>query len=97
MLFRSPEDNATNEHMALNFVRKYGISDQDFRAKYEHDMGVDTALQHADELIERYRVSSVPDFVVNGRFVADVATAGSPERLINLINDLAAAEHKRQP
>lgn len=92
-----PEDNATNEHMALNFVRKYGISDQDFRAKYEHDMGVDTALQHADELIERYRVSSVPDFVVNGRFVADVATAGSPERLINLINDLAAAEHKRQP
>ena len=90
-----PEDTAANEHVALNFVRKYGISDQDFRNKYEHDMGVDTALQHADQLIERYRVSSVPDFVVNGKFVADVATAGSPERLISLINDLAAAEHKR--
>ena len=92
-----PEDAATNEHMALVFVRKYGIADQDFRNKYEHDMGVDTALQHADQLIERYRVTAVPDFVVNGKFIADVATAGSPERLISLINDLAAAEHKRQP
>jgi thiol:disulfide interchange protein DsbA len=92
-----PEDAATNEHMALMFVRKYGISDQDFRGKYEHDMGVDTALQHADQLIERYRVTSVPDFVVNGKFITDVATAGSPERLFSLINDLTAAEHKRQP
>jgi predicted DsbA family dithiol-disulfide isomerase len=58
-------------------------------------MGVETALQHADELAERYRVTSVPDFVVNGKFVADVATAGSPERLISLLNDLTAAEHKR--
>jgi thiol:disulfide interchange protein DsbA len=91
----NPEDTATNEHMALVFVRKYGIAEQDFRNKYEHDMGVDTAMQHADQLIERYRVTSVPDFVVNGKFITDVATAGSPERLISLINDLAAAEHKR--
>jgi thiol:disulfide interchange protein DsbA len=92
-----PEDTATNERMALAFVRKFGISDQDFRSKYEHDMGVETAMQHADQLVQRYRVSSVPDFVVNGKFVADVATAGSPEKLISLINDLTAAEHKRQP
>ena len=92
-----PEDNANNERMAIAFVRKFGISDQDFRNKYEHDMGVDTAMQHADQLVERYRVTSVPDFVVNGKFITDVATAGSPERLISLINDLTAAEHKRQP
>jgi thiol:disulfide interchange protein DsbA len=90
-----PENAAEAEHMQLVFVRKYGVSEQDFRAKYEHDMGVETALQHADELAERYRVTSVPDFVVNGKFVADVATAGSPERLISLLNDLTAAEHKR--
>jgi len=90
-----PENAAEAERMQAVFVRKYGISEQDFRAKYEHDMGVETALQHADELAERYRVTSVPDFVVNGKFVADVATAGSPERLISLLNDLTAAEHKR--
>ena len=90
-----PENGAEAEHMQLVFARKYGISDQDFRGKYEHDMGVDTAMQHADQLIERYRVTTVPDFVVNGKFVTDVATAGSPERLISLLNDLTAAEHKR--
>jgi protein dithiol oxidoreductase (disulfide-forming) len=92
-----PEDGATAEHMQLVFAHKYGISDSDFRSKYEHDMGVDTAMQHADQLVQRYRVSSVPDFVVNGKFIADVATAGSPERLVSLLNDLTAAEHKRQP
>ena len=92
-----PENGAEAEHMQIVFARKFGISEQDFRTKYEHDMGVDTAMQHADQLIERYRVSSVPDFVVNGKFVTDVAAAGSPERLISLLNDLTAAEHKRQP
>jgi thiol:disulfide interchange protein DsbA len=92
-----PENSAEAEHMQIVFARKFGISEQDFRAKYEHDMGVDTAMQHADQLIERYRIASVPNFVVNGKFVTDVAAAGSPERLISLLNDLTAAEHKRQP
>jgi hypothetical protein len=32
---------------------------------------------------------------VNGKYVADKATAGSEERLISLVGDLAAQEHKR--
>jgi protein dithiol oxidoreductase (disulfide-forming) len=92
-----PENSAEAEHMQIVFTRKFGIAEQDFRAKYEHDMGVETAMQHADQLIERYRIASVPNFVINGKFVTDVAAAGSPERLISLLNDLTAAEHKRQP
>ncbi len=92
-----PSDTAEAERMQIVFARRFGIAEQTFRSKFEHDMGVDTALQHADELIERYRVTSVPNFVVNGKFVADVASAGSPEKLISLLNDLTAAEHKRQP
>jgi protein dithiol oxidoreductase (disulfide-forming) len=92
-----PENTAEAERMQIVFARRFGIAEQDFRSKYEHDMGVDTAMQHADQLIERYRITSVPDFVVNGKFVADVASAGSPEKLISLLNDLTAAEHKRQP
>jgi protein dithiol oxidoreductase (disulfide-forming) len=92
-----PENTAEAERMQIVFARRFGIAEQDFRGKYEHDMGVDTAMQHADQLIERYRITSVPDFVVNGKFVADVASAGSPEKLISLLNDLTAAEHKRQP
>ncbi len=92
-----PQNTAEAERMQIVFARRFGIAEQAFRSKFEHDMGVDTALQHADELIERYRVTSVPDFVVNGKYIADVASAGSPEKLIGLLNDLTAAEHKRQP
>jgi protein dithiol oxidoreductase (disulfide-forming) len=92
-----PGNTAEAERIQIVFAQRFGITDQAFRGKFEHDMGVDTAMQHADQLIQRYRVSSVPDFVVNGKFIADVASAGSPEKLISLLNDLIAAEHKRQP
>jgi protein dithiol oxidoreductase (disulfide-forming) len=35
----------------------------------------------------------VPLLVVNGKYSTDVGKAGSEAKLIDLINDLAAAEH----
>ena len=87
-------DAAESERLQTAFVKKFGISESDFRKAY-HSFDVDNALQKADVLVQRYRVDSVPKFVVNGKFVSDVAMAGSPERLISLIGDLAAQEHKR--
>ena len=53
------------------------------------------------ELGQRYRIDGVPTFVVNGKFIADVGSAGgpehaadAPERLLRLVGDLAAQEHK---
>jgi len=44
---------------------------------------VETALQRADQLVLRFRIEGVPTFVVNGKYVADVRSAGSPERLLS--------------
>jgi thiol:disulfide interchange protein DsbA len=55
---------------------------------------VETALQRADELVQRYRVDGVPTFVVNGKYLADVRSADGQERLLSLVGDLAAQEHK---
>ena len=90
----NPNDTAETERIQSAFVRRFGISEADFKSAY-HSMPVDLALQRADELVERYRVDGVPRFVVNGKYIADVASAGSPERLISLVGDLAAQEHKR--
>jgi thiol:disulfide interchange protein DsbA len=87
-------DPLESERIQAAFVKKFGISETAFREAY-HSMSVDLALQRADTLVQRYRVDGVPRFIVNGKFVADVASAGSPERLISLISDLAAQEHKR--
>jgi protein dithiol oxidoreductase (disulfide-forming) len=88
-----PNNAAAAERVQLSFIKKLGLSDADFEAKY-HDMNVDTAMQRADQLVQRYRVSSVPTFVVNGKYTTDVTMAGGPEKLTSLLTDLAAQEHK---
>jgi len=88
-----PANVAAAERLQLTFARKLGIPEDAFEKAY-HSFGVETAMQRADELVQRYRVTAVPTFVVNGKYIADVSTAGGPERLLSLISDLAAQEHK---
>jgi thiol:disulfide interchange protein DsbA len=95
-----PNDTAETERIQLLFVKKFGITEDTFKKAY-HSFAVETALQRADQLVQRYRIDGVPTFVVNGKFVADVRSAGLPnpgpgaaERLISLVGDLAAQEHK---
>jgi thiol:disulfide interchange protein DsbA len=94
LIAADPNDTNESERIQVLFAKKFGISEDDFRKAY-HSFAVDTALQRADQLMERYRIDGVPTFVVNGKFVADVRTAGGPEQLISLVGYLAAQEHKR--
>jgi thiol:disulfide interchange protein DsbA len=94
LLAADPNNAAESERIQTAFAKKHGIPEADFKKAY-HSFGVETALQRADELVQRYRIDGVPTFVVNGKFVADVRTADGPEQLISLVGDLAAQEHKR--
>jgi thiol:disulfide interchange protein DsbA len=88
-----PYNTEETERIQAAFVKKFGISEDAFRKAY-HSFSVDTAMQRADELVHRYRVDGVPTFVINGKYIADVLTAGTPERLMTLVGDLADQEHK---
>ena len=88
-----PNNAAESERIQTVFVKRFGITENAFKSAY-HSMPVDLAMQRADELVQRYRVDGVPRFVINGKYIADIATAGSPERLMTLVGDLAAQEHK---
>jgi thiol:disulfide interchange protein DsbA len=88
-----PNNAAAAERVQVMFIKKLGLSEADFEKAY-HGFDVDNAMQKADQLVQRYRVSGVPTFVVNGKYVADVATAQGPDRLLSLVGDLAAQEHK---
>ncbi|MDB6086810.1 MAG: hypothetical protein JWN43_4691 [Gammaproteobacteria bacterium] len=94
LIAADPNDSAGAERIQTTFVKKFGISEDTFKKAY-HSFAVETAMQRADQLVLRYRVEGVPTFVVNGKYVADVRSAGSPERLLALVDDLAAQEHKR--
>jgi thiol:disulfide interchange protein DsbA len=86
-------NSAETERIQAAFVKKFGISEDAFRKAY-NSFAVETAMQRADQLVQRYRVDGVPTFVINGKYIADVRTAGTPERLITLVSDLADQEHK---
>jgi thiol:disulfide interchange protein DsbA len=84
-------DDAKTRQMQLDFAKVNGISEADFLREY-NSFAVSTRLQRAEELTRRYRVESVPTVIINGKYQTDVAMAGGHEQLIQLINDLAAAE-----
>jgi len=73
---------------------KNGVNADEF-AKAYNSFTVNSYLQRAEELTNRYQVKGVPLIVVNGKYSTDVQQAGGEAKLIDLINDLAAAEHRR--
>jgi protein dithiol oxidoreductase (disulfide-forming) len=86
-------NEAETERIQAAFAKKEGISEDDFKKAY-HSFPVDTDVEKADALVQRYRIDGVPTFVINGKYVADARLAGSPERLMALVGDLVALEHK---
>jgi len=85
-------NDAATERLQTAFVESNGVPAAAFRDAYR-SVAVESDLQNADQLIERYRITGVPTFVINGKFVSDPIMAQSQERLMALVGDLAALEH----
>jgi protein dithiol oxidoreductase (disulfide-forming) len=94
LVFREIQLNANplnTMDKAKAFFAAHGVSKGDFDktfAKFE----VESKLQNGQLMMRRYRLNSVPSFVVNGKFTTDVAMAGGEPQLFQLINELAARE-----
>jgi thiol:disulfide interchange protein DsbA len=88
------QDPAKTEQLQRSFLKEHGVSDADFDRTY-HSFSVESKLRRAEDLTRRYRIAGVPSIVVNGKYTADVGSAGGEAQLLQLINDLAASEHKR--
>ena len=91
MLVAANEEDTLKAQQA--FAAANGVSAEEF-AKAYNSFTVNSNLQRAEQLTQRYHVEGVPLIVVNGKYVTDVAKAGSQSNLIQIIDDLAAAEHK---
>jgi thiol:disulfide interchange protein DsbA len=75
------------------FAKDNGINPDDY-AKAFNSFSVNSNLQRAEQLTQRYQVQGVPLVVINGKYSTDVAKAGGPQQLIAEIDDLAASEHR---
>ncbi len=92
MLFAPTEEDTLKAQEA--FAKDNGISPDDY-AKAYNSFTVNSNLQRAEQLTQRYHVEGVPLIVIGGKYTSDVAKAGGQSNLIQLIDDLAAAEHKK--
>ncbi|MBV9620277.1 MAG: thiol:disulfide interchange protein DsbA/DsbL [Gammaproteobacteria bacterium] len=86
------DSDEETERLMQRWAVAQGVSAADFANAY-NSFTVNANLQRAEELTNRYRVEGVPFIVVNGKYTTDVTHARAESRLIELIGDLAAAEH----
>jgi thiol:disulfide interchange protein DsbA len=73
------------------FFTSRGVSKADFQKAFS-GFAVESKLARATDLNKRYRITSTPTVVVNGKYVTDASMAGGEDKLFEVINALAARE-----
>ncbi len=80
-----------SEASLREFFGRFGVSAEEFKAAFD-SFAVHTKLQRAETLAQRYRVSSVPMIVVNGKYTTSASTTGGYDGLMEVINELITLE-----
>lgn len=75
------------------FFGRFGVDAAAFKSAFD-SFAVQAKLQRADELSRRYRIDGVPTMVVNGKYTTDAPMVGGYEELIELVDELVAAERE---
>lgn len=73
------------------FFTSRGVAKADFQKAFS-GFAVESKLARAVDLNKRYRITSTPTVIVNGKYVTDASMAGGEEQLFQVINALAAKE-----
>jgi thiol:disulfide interchange protein DsbA len=73
------------------FFTSRGVAKADFQKAFS-GFAVESKLARAIDLNKRYRITSTPTVVVNGKYVTDASMAGGEDKLFQVINALAARE-----
>jgi thiol:disulfide interchange protein DsbA len=85
---KDPEESF---RIQLAFAKAQGIDEQRFTEVYRSP-ATEAKLTLSTEAAKRFRIALTPSIVIAGKYVTDVGRAGGREQLIELINDLTAAE-----
>ncbi len=81
----------TDEDELVAFFANHNIDEQTFRQTY-NSFAVDTKLRRAEALARRYRVTSTPTVIVNGKYVIDGDKIRSYGEILDAASYLAKKE-----
>jgi len=77
-----------------NFFAEHGVSGDDFNQAYE-SREVEEKVREAYLAGQRYQLTGVPAVIINGKYGTSVSMAGGLEKVVGVINTLAAKEYEK--
>ena len=84
-------DTTATERKVREFLLANGVTADEFGRTYR-SFAVESKIRSAENLSRRYMADHTPMVVINGKYTADVGTAGGLDQLMRLITDLATRE-----
>lgn len=91
-------DAIQNQHKRLTkpdemaeFLATQGVDKDKFLATF-NSFAIKGQINQAKELAKKYEITGVPSLVVNGKYRFDLGTAGGPEGVLNVADQLIAKE-----
>ncbi|MBF0471283.1 MAG: thiol:disulfide interchange protein DsbA/DsbL [Gammaproteobacteria bacterium] len=78
------------------FFEGFGVSAADFDKAF-NSFAVKTRVNRAADISAKSGITGVPVMLVNGKYRIDGPTAGSYERLLQIVSYLVEQEHQNQP
>lgn len=81
----------TSENELAGFFANYGVDESAFKQAF-NSFAVDTQMRKAESLGRRYRITSTPTVVVNGKYVVDGDKITSYEEILKIADYLAQKE-----
>jgi thiol:disulfide interchange protein DsbA len=92
VLFKAIQVDRTpleSKQTMINFFVSQGVDREIAKSAFENSPTIDMKVQTGMSLMGAYQISAVPAFVVNQKYKTDLQLAGSPERLMEILNYLA--------
>lgn len=94
------QPNGFNDEKAIaGFATSHGVDRKKFEEAF-NSFGVRLKLEKAKQLNQDLNISSVPAFVVDGKYLTTTAMAGGEDQMLKLLDDLiskAVKERKKNP
>jgi len=83
----------TTEASIQEFLLDYGISEQEFNDTFR-SFAIESKLQRAKNLTQRYRIQSVPLLVTNGKYLTQGSEVNNFEEMLAVTDELVDRERQ---
>ena len=82
-----------NKEQVADFFVDLGVDKEAFLKTFD-SFAVETKLRRSQQLVKRYKIRGVPAVIVNGKYEVTGSSAGSAEKIFEIVDYLVAQEEQ---